>query len=94
MDQPIELLRKEKQFLADKFGVEELAVFGSVARGNETADSDIDILVLFKNKTLQNYIALTEHLQSVLHRKVDLVTKHKFLSPRFSNTINKDIIYV
>ena len=80
--------------LKDKFGIEELAVFGSVARGNASADSDIDILVLLKNKTLRNYIALSEYLQSILNRKVDLVTKHKFFSAHFSDTIGKDIIYV
>jgi len=94
MNHSIELLRKEKQLLTDKFGIEELAVFGSVARGNDTSDSDIDILVSVNDKTLQNYIALVEYLQSILHRKVDLVTKHKFLSSRFSKSINKDIIYV
>jgi len=41
MDKLVELLRKEKQLLAERFGVEELAVFGSVARGNATSDSDI-----------------------------------------------------
>ncbi len=94
MNQAIELLKKEKEMLADKFGIEELAVFGSVARGNASTESDIDILVTLKNKTLHNYIALTEYLQSILHRKVDLVIKHKFLSTRFSTAIHKDIIYV
>jgi len=94
MNQSIELLRKEKQLLSNKFGVEELGVFGSVARGNETINSDIDILVSFTNKTLHNYIALTEYLQLILNRKVDLVTNHKFLSTRFSKAITKDIIYV
>ena len=41
MDKIINLLKKEKQFLAESFGVEELGVFGSVARGNATSDSDI-----------------------------------------------------
>ncbi len=94
MDQSIELLKKEKQLLTERFGVEELAVFGSVARGNETSGNDIDILVSLNNKTLQNYIALTEYLQPILNRKVDLVTKHKFLSTRFSKAIKEDIIYV
>lgn len=94
MDKIIELLKKEKQFLAEKFGVEELGVFGSVARGNATSDSDIDILVSINKKTLHNYIALVEYLQGILKRKIDLVTKHKFLSARFTEAIKKDIIYV
>jgi len=94
MDKLVELLSKEKQLLAERFGVEELAVFGSIARGNATSDSDIDILVSFNINTLHNYIALNEYLQGILKRKIDLVTKHKFLSARFLNAIKKDIIYV
>jgi uncharacterized protein len=90
----LEILRQEKQLLSEKFGVEELGIFGSVARGENKPDSDIDILASFNINTLHNYIALVEYLQSRLNRKVDLVTKHKFLSARFVEEIKRDIVYV
>ena len=94
MTTTIDILKNEKAILAQKFGVEELGIFGSFARGEDKPDSDIDILVSIKIKTLENYIGLLDYLQSKLHKKVDLVTKHKRLSDRFLNIINKDIIYV
>ena len=44
-NQIIEKLRELKPVLKDKFGIEEFAVFGSVARGEDTNNSDIDIAI-------------------------------------------------
>ncbi len=90
----IETIKAEKPYLQTKFGVEEIALFGSYARGEEQMNSDVDILVKLKTKTLRNYIGIVDFLQDKLHTKVDLVTKHNGLSERFSRLINKDIIYV
>lgn len=68
--------------IAEQFGASPLRVFGSVARGEETSDSDVDFLVelprgydLFNQRT-----ALAQGLGDVLQRKVDLVPEHE-LSP-------------
>ena len=56
--------------------VERLAVFGSFARGEETEESDIDLLAYFgKPKSLFNMIDLQDGLEAVLGRKVDLLTE-------------------
>ncbi|HRN94975.1 MAG TPA: nucleotidyltransferase family protein [Chitinophagales bacterium] len=90
----IETIKAEKPYLQEKFGVEEIALFGSYARGEENTDSDVDILVKLKIKTLRNYIGIIDFLQEKLHAKVDLVTKHNRLSERFLRLVSKDIIYV
>lgn len=90
----IESIKAEKPYLQEHFGVEEIALFGSYARGEEKSDSDIDILVKMRIKTLRNYIGIIDYLQEKLKAKVDLVTKHDFLSERFLRIVNKDIIYV
>jgi len=90
----IESIKAEKSHLQEHFGVEEIALFGSYARGEENADSDVDILVKMKIKTLRNYFALLDFLQARFHIKIDLVTKHDNMSERFVRLINKDIIYV
>ncbi len=41
------ILRKNKPLLAKKFNVRQIGIFGSFARGNESDDSDIDLLVEF-----------------------------------------------
>lgn len=90
----IETIKTEKPYLQEHFGVEEIALFGSYARGEENADSDVDILVNTKIKTLGNYFLLLDYLEAKFHKKIDLVTKHTGLSERFLRLINKDIIYV
>jgi predicted nucleotidyltransferase len=58
------------------FGVRQIGVFGSFARGQAGADSDVDVYVEFEDekRTYDNLFALHELLESVLGRRVDLVT--------------------
>jgi len=59
-----------------QYGVSYAAVFGSVARGEDRPDSDVDILVRFGRPTgIVGYMRLIENLETSLHRKVDLVTE-------------------
>ena len=65
--------------VARRCGATRLRVFGSVARGQERSDSDVDFLVnlpqgydLFKQR-----MALTQGLTDLLHRRVDLVPEHE-----------------
>ena len=46
-DEVLDVLREHKATLAQRFGVSELALFGSFARDQATDDSDVDILVRF-----------------------------------------------
>ena len=67
--------REQIRHLAAKRGVCNLRVFGSAARSDWTAESDIDLLVdLEPGRTLLDLGALLLDLQDLLHRKVDLVT--------------------
>ena len=68
-------------------GVERLALFGSVLRGDARSDSDVDFLVQFSPgaKTFEHFLALSELLEERLGRHVELVTREAlspFLGPR------------
>ena len=68
------ILGAEVEHLA-QFGVQSLALFGSVARDEARPDSDVDILVEFNRPVgLFTFLAVKEHLEQVLGRRVDLVT--------------------
>lgn len=70
------ILRANKKDLL-KLGARALSLFGSVAKGKTTAKSDIDILVNFDaRKGLFEFIGLKNHLEGLLHCKIDLVTKN------------------
>jgi len=63
-------------------GVQRLALFGSVLRGEARPESDIDLLVQFAPgaKTFERFLSLSELLERILERRVDLVTTEA-LSP-------------
>ena len=68
-------------------GVARLSLFGSVARDEARADSDVDLLVQFVagQKSFSRFMALSDLLESVLQRKVELVTTEAlspFIGPR------------
>jgi predicted nucleotidyltransferase len=91
----IKTLQKNKDFIKQKYGVKYLALFGSFARGEQTDNSYIDILVEFykEKKTFDNYMDLKFYLESLFNRKVDLITK-KAIKPRLKKYIDKDLIDV
>jgi len=72
----LRLLENRKAELQARFGVASLALFGSVARGENRADSDIDILVSFDGPaTSARYFGLLFFLKDLLGAPVDLVTE-------------------
>jgi predicted nucleotidyltransferase len=79
------LIESEPEIRA--LGVERLALFGSVVRGEARPDSDVDLLVQFASgaKTYAHFFALSELLEARLGRHVELVTLEAlspFLGPR------------
>lgn len=74
-DDVLDLLRAHKVSLAQRFGVTELALFGSFARDQATDDSDVDILVRFdKPATSAAFFGTQFYLEDLLGRPVDLAT--------------------
>jgi uncharacterized protein len=72
----IRSLAPEIEALARKHGAVRLRVFGSVARGEERTDSDVDFLVLMgEDRSLLDRITLKHALEDLLGRRVDLVSE-------------------
>lgn len=89
----ISRLRKHRSRLT-QLGVKSLSLFGSVARGEERPDSDVDILVEFKGKaTFDRYMDTKFYLEELLECKVDLVTP-KAIKPRMKPYIMQDLVHV
>lgn len=72
------ILEKKEQIIdiAAKHGAYNVRVFGSVARGEETENSDIDLLIDYDLDKITPWFpsGLMQDLQSILGRKVDIVT--------------------
>ena len=73
-------------------GVKRLGLFGSFVRGQQNAESDVDLLVEFEpsEKTFDNFIQLAFLLEDVLQRRVELVTPEA-LSPHIGPHILKEV---
>ena len=92
-DQVIRLISEQQQAL-DRLGVEMLSLFGSVAREDAQPDSDIDVLVDFREKaTFDRYMDLKFFLEDLLGARVDLVTRNA-LRPSMRPSIEREAIRV
>ncbi|MFZ3059347.1 MAG: nucleotidyltransferase family protein [Candidatus Methanoperedens sp.] len=70
------IVKKNKTFLKERFGVKKIGVFGSVARGEAKEKSDVDVLVEFEStkKNFDNFMELCFFLEDLFGKKVDLIT--------------------
>ena len=59
----------------NKFHIKKIGVFGSFVRGEQTTESDVDVLVEFEEnqETLDNYMDLKFYLEDLFNRRVDIV---------------------
>ena len=93
-EQVLALLRAHKANLAERFGVAELALFGSFARDQATDDSDLDILVSFHGTAdWQRYFGAQFYLEDLLGRPVDLVTD-KALRAELRPFVEREAVHV
>jgi predicted nucleotidyltransferase len=96
MNTVIETLKNNFPRLKAKYPLLSLGVFGSYSRGEETPNSDLDVLYEALPDTfldLYNYIDLRNDLAEIANLKIDLVNK-KFINPIVWSKAKNDIIYV
>jgi predicted nucleotidyltransferase len=88
-----QLLPQIKQ-LMQQYGVEKAYLFGSAARGTMKESSDVDFIIRFPagmdhTTYAENYFALAEALETLLQKKVELVTEKTLKNPYLLQTINQ-----
>ena len=93
-DKCIQLLRQFKALHAQEYGIERMGIFGSMARGEQTEKSDVDIFYEGTSMGLKSLVQLPLELEKFLGMSVDVVRKHANICPRFLQRIEKEIIYV
>jgi uncharacterized protein len=87
-------LSQHKATLQQRYKVNELGVFGSYVRGEQTEASDIDVLVEFSEvPSLLKFVNLENYLSDNLGVKVDLVHKGG-LKPRIGERILREVVYL
>ena len=78
-----------------QYNVIAASVFGSVARGEARADSDVDLLLRMGSLPfgIWGFVALKQDLEQALRKKVDVVSE-KAINPRLRKKISKDLISI
>jgi uncharacterized protein len=87
-------LEEQKPYLAEKYGVKVIGVFGSYVRGEQLPDSDVDILVELERPTrisLIGIVELEEYLSGLLGVKVDLAIRSN-LRKRIGQRILSEVV--
>jgi hypothetical protein len=85
-------LRSEIYEIARKHKADKVYVFGSCARGEETPDSDVDLLVeLQKGVSFRDLLGLQDGFEKLLGCSVDVVSKNG-LSPFIRNTVLSEAV--
>ncbi len=96
-EQIIQLLKEKQPYLAEQYNVRRIGLFGSYATGTPHEQSDIDLIVEFDGPVGFRFFELSEYLENLLERKVDLLTADGLRGirvPRVARSIKENIIYV
>jgi uncharacterized protein len=89
----IGLIRKHKTELKNT-GLKKIGLFGSFSRGDNSADSDVDLILEFEEgtKNFHNYMEACDILQNIIPQRLDIVTPES-LSPYIKPYIDKEVVY-
>ena len=89
----IALLKQHAPILRDRYGMTSMSLFGSVARGDQHNESDVDVLVSMP-PSLRGVGGANDYLESILGCHVDMVRNHKNLTPFFRKQVERDGITI
>ena len=89
----IDLISDHAEELRSQFGIRSLRLFGSVSRGEQREDSDVDICVDME-QSLYLMVRLKRFLEQLLQCTVDIVRLHRHINPNLLEDIERDGIYV
>ena len=93
-DELLETLSSLKHELKQKFGIEEIALFGSYARDEANEESDVDIAIMkVDNKDYFNRVQAKYYLEKLFQKKVD-IGYFDSMRPIIQKYIKKDLIFV
>ena len=92
----IEFIKTNREYLCNKFHLVKIGVFGSFARNEQTAYSDIDLVVELEENTQNIYeikIELRNYFKKHLNKDID-IAREKYLKPRVKAEILREVLYV
>lgn len=95
LNQILFYLTSNKSRLEKDYHLKKIGVFGSIARGEQKAGSDIDIIVEFEDNT-QDLYSIKQNLRNEIQAKFNLqvdICREKYINPVFKHQILSEAIY-
>jgi len=93
-EQVLDFLKEHKEEFSNKYQISALALFGSLARGDEKSDSDIDIAIETKLSDYFKLYDFKKELEKQFHTKVDIARLREKMNPFLKSRILSEGIYV
>jgi uncharacterized protein len=90
----LDILKKEKRYLQENFGLLSIGLFGSYSKGKQGPDSDIDLLVELSEPRFDFLSGIQIYLEDRIGKRVEVIRKRNDITKRFLSRIEKSIHYV
>ena len=92
--QIIQILKKFKEENKDKYHIQDLGLFGSVAKDCIKESSDIDIVVNLAKQDFFELIGIKQDLEEILHYPIDVVSYRESMNSFLKRRIDDEAFYV
>ncbi len=89
----LKYLAANKSTFKEEFGVDSIGLFGSYARGKNTEESDLDVVVEMTNPDMLELVGLKQKIEKDLGMKVDVVRIRDRMNHRLKKRIERDAVY-
>ncbi len=87
------ILKNHQEILREKYFVKKIGIFGSYSRGEETPESDVDILIELFEPLGWEFFDLKEYLEEILAKEINLGTVNA-IRPQLREKILNEVVYV
>ncbi len=88
------ILKQYKDENAEKYGINNIEIFGSYSRDLATDESDIDIVIETQEPDMYQLVHIKEELERLFNKSVDIIRKREKMNPFLKKRIEKDAQYV
>lgn len=90
----LDILKKYKKENSQKYGINNIGIFGSYSKDEGRDESDIDIVIETTEPDLYKIVHIKYDLEQLLHKNVDIVRNREKMNPYLKKHIEKNAIYV
>jgi uncharacterized protein len=89
-----QILKQYKTENSEKYGINNIGIFGSYSQGRAAENSDIDVVVDIKYPDLYTLVHIKEELEELFNKSVDIVRNRENMNPYLKKRIERDAQYV